>query len=178
MAEKSSLGSKAHSVLLYIVAAFPVMALNSLAANYEFTGEVDNKWGTPGNWRTENGGTQQTKVPSDSNQSFWPSTKMPQSFADNPIVEIDGTYGTSYKLHVRNLGTESAPVVFRADTDEHGANAGADGGSNNPGYYIANDTGNAWLRLEKGTYRGGYWFIGSSSTVGHIVACDGVTTLR
>ena len=95
MAEKSSLGSKAHSVLLYIVAAFPVMALNSLAANYEFTGEVDNKWGTPGNWRTENGGTQQTKVPSDSNQSFWPSTKMPQSFADNPIVEIDGTYGTS-----------------------------------------------------------------------------------
>ena len=64
MAEKSSLGSKAHSVLLYIVAAFPVMALNSLAANYEFTGEVDNKWGTPGNWRTENGGKTQTKVPS------------------------------------------------------------------------------------------------------------------
>lgn len=41
-------------------------------ANYEFTGEDDNNWGTPGNWRTENGGTKQTKVPSDSNQNFWP----------------------------------------------------------------------------------------------------------
>ncbi len=159
----------------YLLSAIFAFAATQAArgANYEFTGEVDNNWGTPGNWRTENGGTQQTKVPSDSNQNFWPSTKMPQSFADNPLVEIDGTYGTSWKVHVRNLGTESAPVVFKADTDDHGVTAGV--ANDSTGFFIANDVGNAWLRLEKGTYTGGTWFIGSSSTIAHIVACDGVT---
>ena len=159
----------------YLVSVIFVLAATQTArgANYEFTGEVDNNWSTPGNWRTENGGTQQTKVPSDSNQNFWPSTKMPQSFADNPLVEIDGTYGTSWKVHVRNLGTESAPVVFKADTDDHGVTAGV--ANDSTGFFIANDVGDAWLRLEKGTYTGGTWFIGSSSTIAHIVACDGVT---
>ena len=139
----------------YLLSAIFSLAATQAArgANYEFTGEVDNNWGTPGNWRTENGGTQQTKVPSDSNQNFWPSTKMPQSFADNPLVEIDGTYGTSWKVHVRNLGTESAPVVFKADTDDHGVTAGV--ANDSTGFFIAHDVGNAWLRLEKGTYTGG-----------------------
>ena len=143
------------------------------AANYEFTGEVDNNWSTAGNWRIAYGGNQQTSVPSDSNQNFWPSTKMPQSFADNPVVEIDGTYGTTYKLHVRNLGTESNPVVFRADTDDHGVTAA--GANTDKGFFIGYDVGNAWLRLEKGTYTGGTWFIGSSDYIGNIVVCDGVT---
>ena len=160
--------------IIFFIAIFVLAATQAArGANYEFTGEVDNNWGTPGNWRTENGGTQQTKVPSDSNQNFWPSTKMPQSFADNPLVEIDGTYGTSWKVHVRNLGTESAPVVFKADTDDHGVTAGV--ANDSTGFFIANDVGDAWLRLEKGTYTGGTWFIGSSSTIAHIVACDGVT---
>ena len=179
MAEKSSLGSKAHSVLLYIVAAFPVMALNSLAASYEFTGEVDNKWGTARNWRVASAGAQQTEVPSGShNLNFWPSTKMAQSFVDNPIVEIDDTYSTTWKLHVRKFGTESAPVVFKADTDAHGVTAGNANSGDNTGYYIAYDTGDAWLRLEKGTYNTGskgHWFIGSDSYAGNVVACYGVT---
>ena len=108
------------------------IALCALAATqtarggaYEFTGEVDNKWGTAGNWRVASAGAQQTAVPSGGhNLNFWPSAKMAQSFADNPIVEIDGTYSTTWKLHVRKFGTESAPVVFKADTDAHGVTAG------------------------------------------------------
>ena len=73
------------------------IALCALAAtqtarggSYEFTGEVDNKWGTAGNWRVASAGAQQTEVPSGGhNLNFWPSAKMAQSFADNPIVEID-----------------------------------------------------------------------------------------
>ena len=162
------------------------IALCALAATqtargdaYEFTGEVDNKWGTAGNWRVASAGAQQTAVPSGGhNLNFWPSAKMAQSFADNPIVEIDGTYSTTWKLHVRQFGTESAPVVFKADTDAHGVTAGNASSGDNTGYYIANDTGDAWLRLEKGTYNTGskgYWFIGSDSYAGNVVTCYGVT---
>jgi hypothetical protein len=147
-------------------------------ANYEFTGEVDNKWGTAGNWRVASAGAQQSDVPNGGhNLNFWPSTKMAPSFADNPFVEINGEYSTTWKLHVRNFGTEAAPVVFRADTDEHGVTAGNANSGDNTGYYIAYDTGDAWLRLEKGTYKtgsAGYWFIGSSDYVGNVIACDGV----
>ena len=164
----------------YLVSVIFVLAATQVrAGSYEFTGEVDNKWSTAKNWRVASAGAQQSTVPSGShNLNFWPSTKMPQSFADNPVVEIDGQYSTTWKLHVRNFGTESAPVVFKADTDEHGVTAGNSNTSDNTGYYIAYDTGDAWLRLEKGTYKtgsAGFWFIGSSSTVGHVVACDGVT---
>ena len=162
------------------------IALCALAATqtarggaYEFTGEVDNKWGTAGNWRVASAGAQQTAVPSGGhNLNFWPSAKMAQSFADNPIVEIDGTYSTTWKLHVRKFGTESAPVVFKADTDAHGVTAGNANSGDNTGYYIAYDTGDAWLRLEKGTYNTGskgHWFIGSDSYAGNVVACYGVT---
>ena len=169
-----STGTRTLGYLVFAIFALAATQTASAADSYEFTGEVDSKWSSAGNWRFGSAGTQQSTVPSGGyNLNFWPSTKMPQSFADNPVVEIDGTYGTTYKLHVRNLGTESAPVVFKADTDGHGVTAGALNDST--GFFIANDVGNAWLRLEKGTYTGGTWNIGNSGFIAHIVACDRVT---
>ena len=166
------MGARALGYLLSAI--FALAATQVRAGSYEFTGEVDNKWSTAENWRVASAGAQQSTVPSGShNLNFWPSTKMAQSFADNPVVEIDGQYSTTWKLHVRNLGTESAPVVFRADTDDHGATAGV--ASDSTGFFIANDVGDTWLRLEKGTYTGGTWFMGNSGYIAHVVACDGVT---
>ena len=174
-------GRQGGKTLSYLLVGAIVLcaAASARAANYDFTGEQDNNWGTAKNWRAENGGAQQTSVPSGSNNlNFRPTSKINASFQANPVVNIGGKYSTTWKLHVRNLGTEAAPVVFNASSDANGVTAGGTKTSDNTGYYIANDSGDVWLRLQRGTYNtgtGGFWFVGNTGFSGHIVTCSGVT---
>ena len=156
-------------------------AHGAFAANYDFTGQVDNNWNTAKNWYVENGGAQQTSVPNGKHNLNFRSnaSNIKTSFKNNPTVNISSKYTScSWKLHVRSLGTESAPVVFNASTDANGLQVGNTTTGDKTGYYIAYDTGDAWLRLQKGTYEtasGGLWYIGCASYQGHVVADSGVT---
>ena len=156
-------------------------AHGAFAANYDFTGQVDNNWNTAKNWYVENGGAQQTSVPNGKHNLNFRSnaTNIKASFKNNPTVNISSKYTScSWKLHVRSLGTESAPVVFNASTDANGLQVGNTNVNDKTGYYIAYDTGDAWLRLQKGTYgtaSGGLWYIGCASYQGHVIADSGVT---
>lgn len=158
------------------VCIFPHFA--AFAANYDFTGEQNSNWGTAKNWRIADGGAQQSSIPNGShNLNFRPSKYITATFLANPYVNVKGNYSTTWKLHVRNIGTEAAPVVFRADTDAHGVTAGSatDTGT---GWLVGYDSGDAWLRLERGTYNTnakGSWTIGGGSTMGHLIALSGVT---
>ena len=170
-------GGRTQSYLLAAFFAFAV-AQSAKATDYVFTGQVDNNWGTAKNWYTT-AGVQQTSVPGNAkhNFNFFTSTYNADSFKNNPIVNIAGNYGNTWKLHVRKFGTESNPVVFRADTDARTITIGNSTADNNTGYYIANDSGDAWLRLEKGKYltgSAGYWFVGNTGFQGHIVSYSGV----
>ena len=160
------------------ISTFPHSA--AFAANYDFTGEQNSNWGTAKNWRLENGGAQQSSVPDNGahNLNFRPSKYITATFLANPVVTIKGNYSTTWKLHVRNIGTAAAPVVFRADTDAHGVTAGSESDTGSTGWLVGYDSGDAWLRLEKGTYdtnARGSWSIGGGSTKGHVVALGGVT---
>ena len=156
-------------------------AHGAFATSYDFTGQVDNNWNTAKNWYVENGGAQQTSVPNGKHNLNFRSnaTNIKASFKNNPTVNISSKYtDCSWKLHVRSLGTESAPVVFNASTDANGLQVGNTTSGDKTGYYIAYDTGDAWLRLQKGTYgtaSGGLWYIGCASYQGHVVADSGVT---
>ena len=167
--------------ILLAAAVATTAILTANAANYDFTGEVDKNWSTKGNWRDETSGAQASSVPNGSNLNFRPSTAVNQvndDFKNNPVVNINNNYTVNWKLHVRNLGTEAAPVVFKADTDAHGVKVGNTTENNNTGWYIGCDTGDAWLKLEKGTYNTntkGFWFIGGATYQGHVVAESGVT---
>ena len=156
-------------------------AQGAFAANYDFTGQVDNNWNTAKNWYVENGGAQQTSVPNGKHNLNFRSnaTNIKASFKNNPTVNISSKYtACTWKVHVRSLGTESSPVVFNASTDANGLQVGNTTSGDKTGYYIAYDTGDAWLRLQKGTYgtaSGGLWYIGCASYQGHVVADSGVT---
>jgi len=168
-------GKKAVSAAIALFAA-----QGAFATNYDFTGQVDNNWNTAKNWYVENGGAQQTSVPNGKHNLNFRSnaTNIKASFKNNPTVNISSKYtACSWKLHVRSLGTESAPVVFNASTDANGLQVGNTKASDKSGYYIACDTGDAWLRLQKGTYgtaSGGLWYIGNAGVQGHVVADSGV----
>ena len=168
----------AFSALLVIVL---FAAQGAFATNYDFTGQVDNNWNTAKNWYVENGGAQQTSVPNGKHNLNFRSnaSNIKASFKNNPTVNINSKYtACSWKLHVRSLGTESVPVVFNASTDANGLQVGNTTANDKTGYYIAYDTGDAWLRLQKGTYEtasGGFWYIGCASYQGHVVADSGVT---
>ena len=171
-------GGKTLNYLLAAVLTFAAVQ-SAQATDYVFTGKVDNNWGTAKNWYTT-AGVQQSSVPGNAkhNFNFFESSYNAESFKNNPVVNIKGSYGNTWKLHVRKLGTESNPVVFRADTDARTITIGNSTAKDNTGYYIANDTGDAWLRLEKGKYltgSAGYWFVGNSGYQGHIISCSGVT---
>ena len=168
-----------HVIAASAIALFT--AQGAFATNYDFTGQVDNNWNTAKNWYVENGGAQQTSVPSGKHNLNFRSnaTNIKTSFKNNPAVNINSKYtACTWKVHVRSLGTESAPVVFNASTDANGLQVGNTTASDKSGYYIAYDTGDAWLRLQKGTYgtaSGGLWYIGCASCQGHVVADSGVT---
>ncbi len=181
--KQKTIGTKGLSITAFLAVALAFAAAwPAWAESYDFTGQVDNNWNTAKNWYTEgSSGTQQTSVPSGKHNLNFRSnaSKIKASFKSNPTVNISSKYtACTWKVHVRSLGTESSPVVFNASSDANGLKVGNTTSSDKTGYYIAYDSGDAWLRLQKGTYETasqGLWYIGCASYQGHVVADSGVT---
>ena len=148
------------------------------ADTYIWTGVNSSNWNTKENWY-KSGSSSTHAVPSGGVNADFQNQYFDTRFNnDNRRVYFDGQRSNTWKVHIRNAGSESAPVVFTADTDANGLKVGNSTDGNNTGYYIANDNGNAWLRLAKGTYDttgSGWWFVGNIDKEGHLTVDSGVT---
>ena len=80
--------------LEFSVAIALFTAQGAFATNYDFTGQVDNNWNTAKNWYVENGGAQQTSVPSGKHNLNLRSnaSNIKASFKNNPTVNISSKY--------------------------------------------------------------------------------------
>ena len=153
--------------LLAAVFAFAA-AQSAQADNQDWVGGTSKTWSETSNW-SPNGD------PSKDNKYFNKSNFSDRFKNDGRVVEFDGKKTNNWKIHFRNID-DNAPVVFRATSAANGLKAGA--ASSASGYFIANDTGNGSLTLESGTYdtaASGYWYIGNTGFIGHLVSCSGVT---
>ena len=156
------------------------MAQTAQAADtYIWTGVNSSNWNTKENWY-KSGSSSTHAVPSGGVNADFQNQYFDTRFNnDNRRVNFNSnTLTNGWKVHVRKAGAETTPVVFTAETTANGLTVGTAKESDNSGYYIANDTGDAWLRLEKGTYKTsskGFWFVGNTGFQGHIVSCSGVT---
>ena len=136
------------------------------ADSWYWTGATDNIWSTDANW--SKGGN------SNVNRMFEEAYFSERFKTDYGYrVQFTGNESISWKAHIRT-GTEEQPVVFYADDPSHGLKVNKSDG----GWYVGYDgcaSGEAWLRLESGTYdTTGYWQIGYTHT-GHLIVCEGAT---
>lgn len=156
--------SATHRIIL--CAATIIAASGAWADSWYWTGATDNIWNTDANW--SKGGN------SNVNRMFeeaYFSEKFKTDYGYR--VQFTGNESISWKAHIRT-GTAEKPIVFYADDPSHGLKINkADGG-----WYVGYDgcaSGEAWLRLESGTYdTTGMWQIGYTDT-GHLIVCDGAT---
>lgn len=151
---------------IFLVASL-LAATGAWADSWYWTGATaDNIWSTDANW--SKGGN------SNVNRMFeeaYFSEKFKTDYGYR--VQFTGNESISWKAHIRT-GTEKQPVVFYADDPSHGLKVNKSDG----GWYVGYDgcaSGEAWLRLESGTYdTTGYWQIGNTDT-GHLIVGDGAT---
>ena len=138
-------------------------------------GGTDDGWATASNWQNGIIPTAATR-----NAFFIDSNFNDRFTANGKSVLFDGKRVNTYKVHVRNAGSENAPVVFRATSAENGLMVNATSSNANTGYLIGFDTGDGWLKLESGTYgtsnKGG-WYVGGANYAGHITVCEGATVV-
>lgn len=171
------------AALIALAAAHPAEA-----ATYNWTGSSGYEWATKNSWNlstsssshavpTGNNNDSATLHNADIRNSYFKSGK-------DRLITFSAARKMYWKTHVRSAGSADNPVVFRADGDAYGLQAGALSNENDShynqarGWFIANDTDNAWLRIEKGTYSTGpygYWYIGNAGFTGNVTAESGVT---
>ena len=156
--------STKHRIIL--CAATILAAFGAWADSWYWTGATDNIWSADANW--SKGGNNNV------NRMFEEAYFSEKFKTDCGYrVQFTGNESISWKAHIRT-GTEEQPVVFYADDPSHGLKINKSDG----GWYVGYDgcaSGEAWLRLESGTYdTTGMWQIGATDT-GHLIVCDGAT---
>ena len=156
------------SIMTFVVTAIVATSATLLARadSWYWTGSTDNIWSTDANW--SKGGN------SNVNRMFEEAYFSEKFKTDNGYrVQFTGNESIDWKAHIRT-GTEEQPVVFYADDPSHGLKVNKSDG----GWYVGYDgcaLGEAWLKLESGTYETtGYWQIGYTDT-GHLIVGDGAT---
>ena len=139
------------------------------AANVKWTGAEDKYWNNTNNWMDKD-----SNRPLPTNDSmFFDRQYFNERFTENEAV-FNGVFANNYVSYVRNVGTAEAPLVFRATLPEYGLQFGNRTDRNNG---IGDATGDAYLRLEGGTWSTGVGVlnIGGSSTFGQVALADGAT---
>lgn len=183
---------KPKKAVMAVFAAFALAASTVFGATYNWTGYVgassseydenNYEWSSKKNW-SPNGlptGSDSTSHNADIRNSYFAS-------GAERLITFSAARKMYWKTHLRNAGSESDPVVFRATADNYGLNAGVNTKSTGVrGWFIAfneegdeTNVGPAWLKLERGTYGTGgsygHWYIGSGTYEGHVTAESGVT---
>ncbi len=139
------------------------------AANVKWTGAEDKYWNNTNNWMDKD-----SNRPLPTNDSmFFDRNYFNERFTENEAV-FNGVFANNYVSYVRNVGTAETPLVFRATLPEYGLQFGNRTDRNNS---IGDATGDAYLRLEGGTWSTGVGVlnIGGSSTFGQVALADGAT---
>lgn len=148
------------------LAASLLAATGAWADNWLWTGATDNIWSTDANWSKDGNNNVNRKF---EEASFSEKFKTDYGYR----VQFTGNESINWKAHIRT-GTSEKPVVFYADDPSHGLKVNKSDG----GWYVGYDgcaSGEAWLKLESGTYETtGYWQIGYTDT-GHLIVGDGAT---
>ena len=156
------------SIMTFAVTA--IVATNATllvrADNWLWTGATDNIWSTDANWSKDGNNNVNRKF---EEASFSEKFKTDYGYR----VQFTGNESISWKAHIRT-GTEEKPIVFYADDPSHGLKIDKPDG----GWYVGYDgcaSGEAWLKLESGTYETtGMWQIGYTDT-GHLIVGEGAT---
>ena len=95
------------------------------------------------------------------------------NFTGNVIV-FNSAFANNWRSHVRNVGSEEYPLIFRATSSANGMQFGNNSNRNNEYGY---NTGDAYLRLENGTWSTGVGklYIGGSSTSCQLTLAGGAS---
>ena len=112
--------------------------IGAWAADNKWTGAVNSKWNESGNWSRNvvPNATDKDWVVFDSSTPATPTT-----------VEFDDYYVNAGSVTVRNMGDATTPLVFKANNSACGAQL-----ANGADCKIGNETGDAYLRIENGTW--------------------------
>lgn len=154
------------SIAIAAAAASLLAATGAWADNWLWTGATDNIWSKDANWSKDGNNNVNRKF---EEASFSEKFKTDYGYR----VQFTGNESINWKAHIRT-GTSEKPVVFYADDPSHGLKVNKSDG----GWYVGYDScasGEAWLKLESGTYETtGYWQIGYTDT-GHLIVGEGAT---
>ena len=93
----------------YLVLLVLLVTKAVFGANVYWTGAVDALWSKPENWQ---GAGSSRPLPTNDGM-FFCSEKFDSRFSDNLVV-VDGAYTNEYYTWIYNVGSEEAPLVFRA----------------------------------------------------------------
>jgi hypothetical protein len=154
----------AHIRFLYVAFFALAAAQSALAAENKWTGAVDSKWNESGNWSRN--------IVPNANDNDW--LIFDSSTPATPAtVEFDGYYVNAGAMTVRNIGDATTPLVFKASNSACGAQLvkGND-------CKIGNETGDAYLRIENGTWltQGKSLWIGKKNSFkGGLTLADGAS---
>ncbi len=157
--------------ILLAAAVAATATLTANAANFYWTGAVNNYWTEPGNWELTSGNPGDRTTPTNDDAHFTDSG----TYANNEIVFTNACVN-SWATYVRNVGTAENPLVFRATTAANGYTFG-NSGSNSAINKIGTSSGAAYLRLENGTWSTGVGtlFVGDSHYAGSLKLTDGAS---
>ncbi len=160
--------SKAICRVLFAAAVATTATLTASAADFTWTGAEDNYWNNPNNWIDKD-----ANRPLPTNDAAYFQDNGEGSVARYEVIFNDA-YVNAYRTFVRKIGTAEAPLVFHATDPANGFQFGSRTDRNNG---IGDATGDAYLRLEGGTWSTGVGAlnIGGSSTFGHVALVDGAT---
>lgn len=145
-------------------------ASGAWAATVKWTGAENNDWDNTSNWKDK---ASDRPLPTNDVMIF-DRQDYHARFTENEIVFADA-YANAYRAYVRNVGAAENPLVFHATAPANGlqfANNSTDG------FIIAKDTGDAYLRLDSGTWSTGAnapMTIGSASFYGGLELTNGAS---
>lgn len=144
------------------------VACASQAGTFDWTGATDSYWKTTSNWNASGSCGSRTLPTND--DMFFKKDNFSSRFTENEVI-FDGAYRNDYRTFVRNVGSSSEPLVFRAASATDGMQF-----SKSKGTFIADQEGSVYLRFESGKWStaGTYNLeIGQASYTGNIVLTDG-----
>ena len=155
-------------------AAVASTAISTWAAEFHWTGAVNNYWTEPGNWELTSGKPGDRTTPTNDDAYFTDSG----TYANNEIVFTNACVN-SWATRVSNVGTAENPLVFRATTAANGYKFG-NNSSNSAINQIGSNTstGPTYLLLENGTWStgAGTLMVGNSTTyTGWLKLTDGAS---
>lgn len=116
----------------------------SQAGTFDWTGKTDNYWKTGSNWN-RSGSYGSRTLPTDDDMVF-KRDNFDVRFTESAVI-FDGAYKNNYRTFVRNVGSASKPLVFRAVSATDGMQF-----SSSKNTFIADQEGSVYLRFESGKW--------------------------